>query len=275
MKAKTYLITYHPYQTREEHCSIGALVQREDGKMRAHLASNLRKMKAIDPASDFNDIRDRMAELIEHFNETPTAWAAMRGGIGGLRFSTEPGYFLYNNDADYDRQIRLLLDVMVEPRSALKAKDRKPQSRLYLELRRTFEQYGWLGKTASDIEDHKVVTQYPVSLDNDLFAEFAMKNGRLQVVETIDFRMGVPSSKRLEAQGKALVMDFAKDADHTALCTAIVAAPDYSGIRGSMNMLGRYADRVVAYDSAADMNALFSDWSTSMGRPMLPIPSIS
>jgi hypothetical protein len=79
----------------------------------------------------------------------------------------------------------------------------------------------------------------------------------------------------MEARGKALVFDVAKEQSKTTACTVIVAAADYTEIKGSMNMLGRYSDRVAFYDSTEDMQSLFSDWAKAMNRPMLPLPPVS
>lgn len=275
MKATTYIINYQPYPARAEHCSVGALVFGDDGKARAHLATNLRKLKALDPQTSVEILHDSLKWLVAEINKHPSAWAAFQHGFSSLRFSKEAGYFQYETVTDYDKHVKWLLSVSAEPRSAKLGEIRRPKSRLFIELRNTFKAYGWLGESAQDINNHQVVTNYPVSIDEDLSAEFAMKNGILHLTETVDFRAGVSSSKRMEARGKALVFDSAKEQNNSTACTVIVAAADYMEIKGSMKMLGRYADRVAAYDSTFDMQSLFADWAKAMNRPMLPMPPVS
>ena len=272
MRAKTFLISYHPYPNRDERCTIGALVFDAEDKARLHLASNLRKLRAIDPSCDTESVRENLREIADHFNESSSAWNAFKSGFGAFRFSENPGTFIYRDLTDYDKQVHSLLSLMAEPRKHELVKERKEKSRLYLELKKTFDHFGWLAKNLEEINNHKVVTHYPVSLQEQLFAEFAMKNGKLHVVETIDFRAGVPSAKRLEAQGKALVMDFAKDINENTVCTAIVASADYSEIKPSISVLNKYADRVISFNSTADMNEFFGDWGRLIGKPLLPIP---
>lgn len=272
MKAKTFLISYQPYPNRDERCTIGALVFDADERVRLHLASNLRKVRAIDPSCNIDTVRESLLEIADHFNQSALAWDAYKSGYGAFRFSDAPGYFIYRDSADYDKQVHSLLSLMAEPRKQEALKDRKEKSRLFLELKRAFDQFGWLAKNLEEINEHKVVTHYPVSLEEQIFAEFAMKNGRLQVVETIDFRSGVSSAKRLEAQGKALVMDYAKDVSRETVCTAIVASTDYSEIKPSLSVLNKYADRVISVNSTADMNEFFRDWGKLLGKPLLPIP---
>lgn len=275
MKAKTFLISYQPYPNRDERCTIGAIVFDAEEKVRLHLASNLRKVRAIDPSCDIDTVRDNLIEITAHFNQNALAWNTFKLGYGAFRFSDTPGYFIYRDSLDYDKQVQSLLSLMAEPRKQEVIKDHKEKSRLFLELKRAFDQFGWLAKNLEEINDHKVVTHYPVSLQEELFAEFAMKNGRLQVVETIDFRLGVSSAKRLEAQGKALVMDYAKDVSQDTVCTAIVASSDYSEIKPSLNILNKYADRVISVNSTADMNEFFKDWGNLLGRPLLSIPTMN
>ena len=275
MKATTYIINYQPYPARAEHCAVGVLVFDGGGKVRVHLATNLRKLKALDPQASLEILHDSLGWLVDEINRSTDAWSAFRHGLSSLRFSEESGFFHYETDLDYDKQVKWLVAMSAEPRSSKPGEIRRPKSRLFIELRKTFKDYGWLGDSAQDIERHQVVTHYPVSLDEDLSAEFAMKNGVLHLVETVDFRAGVSSSKRMEARGKALVFDSAKDQNHDTACTVIVAAADYSDIRSSMKMLNRYADRVAAYDSTADMQSLFADWARAMNRPMLPLPPVS
>ena len=274
MKAKTFLISYQPYPNRDERCTIGALVFDEKEQARLHLAGNLRKIRAIDPSCNIESVREGLRTLADQINQNKTSWTALRFGFGAIRFSDNPGFFVYRDLDDYDKQIFALLNLMVEPQKNSVIRDRKESSRLYLELKKTFDQFGWLAKNPEEINSHKVVTNYPISLEEHLFAEFAMKNGKLHVVETIDFRAGTSSVKRLEAQGKALVMDFARDVSKETVCTAIVAASDYSEIKHSMNVLNKYADRVISFHSTADMNDFFGNWGNLMGRPLLPMPPI-
>lgn len=139
-------------------------------------------------------------------------------------------------------------------------------------MKSSFKKYGWLGEKPEDIEDHKVVTHYPVVADEDLSAEFAMKNGRSHLVETVDFRSGVASAKRMEARGKVLVFDAAKEQDTETQCTVVVAAQYYADIKASMNLLNRYADRVAVFESATGMQSLLNDWARAMNRLMLEMP---
>lgn len=275
MKAQTYLISYQPYPTRAEHCTLGVLVFDENRRARAHLARNLKKATALDPQVTADKLRESLERLVAEVNQAETAWDAFRNGIAAFRFSKEAGFFQYATPADYDRQVEWLLQTAAEPRAKVRAEPRRPKSRLFIELKSTFKAYGWLGEKPGDIDKHKVVTNYPVSEEEDLSAEFAMRNGVLHLVETVDFRTGMPSTKRMEARGKALVFDSAKELGLSTACTVVVAAPDRTEVKGTMKMLQRYADRVAVYESTADMQSLFRDWAEAMNRPMLPLPPVS
>jgi len=273
MKATTYLVNYQPYPARAEHCTVGAMVFAQDGQVRVHLAHNLKKVKALDPQANLESLRESLNALVKEINDKPGAWNALKSGVAGLQFSPNAGFFAYASPDEYERQVQWLVQTAAEPRSAQPRRVYQPKSRLFVELKSTFKNYGWLGDKAEDIEDHKVVTHYPVLADEDLSAEFAMKNGRLHLVETVDFRAGAASAKRMEARGKALVFDAAKEQDIQTQCTVVVAAQDYVDIKASMNLLNRYADRVAVYESAIDMQSLLNDWARAMNRPMLLMPN--
>jgi len=272
MKATTYLVNYQPYPVRAEHCTVGALVFAQEGQARIHLAHNLKKVKALDPRANLETLREALHAFTKEINDKPGAWDALKTGLAGLRFSPSPGSFVYNSAAEYDRQVQWLLQTVAEPRSAEPRKMQQPKSRLFVDLKNTFKSYGWLGEKAEDINDHKVVTHYAVVAEEGLSAEFAMKNGCLHLVETVDFRAGAASAKRMEAKGKALVLDAAKDQDPQTQCTVVVAAQDYDDFAASMRLLNRYADRLAVYESATDMESLLKDWARAMNRPMLPMP---
>ncbi len=273
MKATTYLVNYQPYLARDEHCTLGAVVFAEDGKARVHLAHNLKKVKALDPQANLQSLRETLSALVQEINEKSAAWDVFKTGVAGVRFSANPGFFAYATPEEYERQIQWLLQVAAEPRSPQTRKVHQSKSRLFVELKSTFKNYGWLGEKANDIENHKVVTHYPIVVDQDLNAEFAIRNGRLHLMETVDFRSGVSSVKRMEARGKALVFDAAREQDAETSCTVVIAAQDYAEIKSSMNLLHRYADRVAVYDSVTDMQSLFTDWAGAMNRPMLDMPN--
>ena len=106
MKATTYIIHYQPYPARAEHCSVGALVFNGEGIARVHLATNLRKIKALDPQASVEVLHDSLKWLVSEINNQSNAWAAFRQGVSYLRFSKDAGYFQYETDADYDKQVK-------------------------------------------------------------------------------------------------------------------------------------------------------------------------
>jgi hypothetical protein len=272
MKATTYLMSYQPYVARDERCNIGVLVFSAEGKVRLHLAQNLKKVKALDPSANLETLREALYELVKEINQKPDAWDFYKMALEKVRFSSEPGHFSYGSVEDYERQVQWLIQVAAEPRSSIAKTLYQPKSRLFLELKSTFRNYGWLSDRTLDIDDRMVVTHYPISLEEDLHADFATKNGCLHLLETVDFRSGQLSNKRMEARGKALVFDAARQIDSTTSCTFVVAAQDYAEIKSSMNLLNRYADKVAVYESSTDMKSLFAAWASATNRPLLSLP---
>jgi hypothetical protein len=273
MKAKTAIIKYQPYTTRDENCALGILAFLESGEIKLHLVSDLKKAVALNPNESVSALRDNINLTVDYLNENKGAWEAYKSGFGHLRFSAGEGYFHYENDEEYDRAVKWHLDMSATPATPDKrAKHKTPATRLFSELKRSFESYGWMGKSLQDIDKHKLVTHYPISSDEDISAEFALKNGVLRLVETIDFRVGETSAKRHEARGKALVFDIAKDINKKTNCTVVVGGTDLAESKSTLKMLNRYADKVISFESTADMRSLFKDIGVATGRPMLEMP---
>lgn len=272
-KAITYIISYQPYAMRSENCAIGAVVFKDNGSAKVHLGAQLKKVVALDPAINLVKLRSDLAALSETLNNKDT-WDVYKRGFGPFRFSEKAGYFMFSSEEEYEFAIESLLHLSVEPRKQHSLIRRKPQSRLFVDLKNAFKGYGWLGKNIEEIEKRKIVTHYPISIEDQLYAEFAIKDKKFHLIETVDFRTGKLSSKKIEAQGKALVFDIAKDVEPLSEGTIIVAANDFQEIKSSMKILKRYATNVAAFDSPTDMNYLFKIWAKAMGRPELPLPPV-
>lgn len=265
------ILRIHPYPQRSEHLNIGIAVFRDDG-IRVHLADNLKKLKAFAPGVDLDVVRGWPVELQEmlagvvHPKEARDR-IAMWGGAQQL--SEQAGQFIYRDEHEYAERVAGALSRMVEPESKMRmALDRPYKSRLDLELKHAFAAYGWLGKAPEDI-NHRIVPHYPINEDMGIRADFAVMNGRLHVIETIDFRVASPLSKRESAQAKTLVMALAKD----AVRYAIVAGGDGKESAPSIRLLESQADRMVRWEDAAAVDSFLAAMSQATGKPMIGLPT--
>lgn len=272
--AKFGVLRYQPYPNRTEHINIGIVTFSDDG-LRVHLAKNLRKLKSFDPQADLLAMRDQESEIPKLFKDMTNEQAhVLLQNFGAWRIPTELGFFSYSNEEDYFLWVDRMLESTSEPRNKSRSIDRPIKSKLSIDLKNTFNGLGWIGKKTSDINHDKIVTHYPVSIDDDVYAEFALKNGKLNIIETVDFRhISNITNKRQETQSKALIFNLAEmlEQEKGTNNIVIVAANDYKDVKPMMNLLGRYAT-IKAWDSQSDMDGFFSHVAKALHKPMLEMP---
>ena len=268
--AQYAILSDYPYQHRSEHVHIGIVVFCHDGETRVHLGANLRKMKALYPRADMDVIRSWEKELNSTLHKSSyqdtAAHLAMLGN--DWRLGETVGKFLYDDENDYLVRVRSALRNLVDPIEPRRP-TRESTSRLFLDLKKTFSFHHWLGK---DINAHQIVPRFPVG--PEVNAEFALKNGRLHVIESLDLRVSNPYAKRTEAQAKALAFDMARRLDKHAASYAVMAGLSSPIAEGTRELLSAYADRVYAWESPSDMSDLFESVAHAVGRPMLKMPDL-
>ena len=133
------------------------------------------------------------------------------------------------------------------------------RSKLHTQLRMWFRRSKVFSSKTADIAHGKVVSGYPVDIEDDLFADFALKNGAVHIIETLDLR-GIDRITRA-SQGqvglKSVLLDQAKRRlSPESRCIAVTAADDYVKLRASIRLFSGYADDVYAMESAEDRQRL-------------------
>jgi hypothetical protein len=272
--ARFGILRHQPYPNRSEHINIGLVVFAKEG-IRVHMAHNLKKLKAFDPSADIDATREQessIVSLVKGMSENDAH--ILLQNFGTWRLSDKLGFFDYRDADEYDYWIDKLLTSTVEPREKGKTLDRPIKSKLSIDLRKTLDKLGWLGKQPSDIKKNKIVPRYPVSTEDGVYAELAMENGKLHIIETVDFRhITNLNAKRQETQSKALIFDFADmlQEDKGTNNIVIVAAADYNEVKPLTNLLRRYA-HVAQWESQTEMNEFFRVAADAIHQPMLEIP---
>ena len=268
MNAEYCILTDRPYRNRNEQINIGLVVFRADG-VRVHLCDSLRKVKAVNPRANIEALHtwaDALPSMLEGCRTVDAGRAAL------ARFGNDwqlegRGVFSYETEEQYAHRVQRAIDNLVRP--AARPKElREPISRLHLDLKKTFSINGWLGK---DIDQHQIVTRYP--LGPEVNAEFALINGRLNVIESVDLRTDNLSSKRVELRSKALVLDMAKRARQgDAACYAVMAGETSKLAGDTRELLEMYADHVFQWERPQDVDALLDIIGRATGKPQIPLP---
>jgi len=273
--AKYSVLRYFPYINREEHIFVGIVVMLPDGELRVHIAQNLRKVKVVDPAADLEAIRDMESS-------TP-AFVAQMGWKGDEVFAqlsewgsvrTHPNVclFQYANSDQYRERVQSILESLVIPRRGNSAQ-RETVSRLFQDLKKVFSAYDWIGATPEDITKHRIVPRFPISAADGVKAEFALRNGSLHVIETVDFRTENPSSKRQEAMSKALVFDLAAKLEGQSVKSYVVTAGDKEKYaQPIVGLLRRYSGNIFSWENPEDLECFLGILEDATKKPRMTLP---
>lgn len=153
----------------------------------------------------------------------------------------------------------------------------KASTRLNLQLRDWLKSAKLFSRNVTDLSKKRVVANYPVAASNDLYAEFALMNGAVHIIETLDFRGHdkITMAVQKEAAMKSIVLDQGKrHLDQNSKMIAVIAASDYSAMRPAIGIVTGYADDVIAMASSSDRQRLADFIADSLHLPnQLPLLS--
>lgn len=249
------LIRYQPDMQRQEVVNVGVVLFLPNGPV-VSFASNQGKLLALDP-------NIRITQLFEHGERLQAAitglWSDKASveeiieffGHGGTLSLTPPG-LIDRQDQSIETIVDGLLRDLVVPPAKQRVREQQP-SRLHTELRQLFRQANILGAKPDDIHRHLVVPNYPIDPEIGLFAEFAIRNGKLHVTETVDFRTRTPSGKKQEAQSKTLLLvEALEKIGASDLRRYVVITGASAQVQSSMNLLSRFSDDLIVRESGQD-----------------------
>lgn len=258
-----YSVLYaSPSRDRHELVTVGLVILRE-GKWDVRMLSDPSKILALNPlfpAAGIANIQKTILSILNGAENFQMARARLS------RYGNDPslhpfvGQFQAVENSQYEEKITGLMKRLILPVELPKSVEAKPrQRRLRTKLRNQFKKQGLFSTNPDDIEDHKIVGQYPIVADQGLFAEFALKNGAMHVTETIDFDVQSSSlrTKVLEAQAKTLVL--ASATEHFGPSThryVVISGSNRKHAQPSIKLLGDHAD-IFAVESTEEMGRYF------------------
>jgi hypothetical protein len=277
-KAPFLTLKFQPYENRTEHVNIGIVTFVGDD-VRVHLLANLRKAKALDPSVNLDHVRSWEADLpklikLHPFTTIEEKKEFVTDSLPFFQLSEGFGTISFVDEHHYHIKVGRMLDSLAEPNS-LEKRERLEQSRLSVDLRRMFSMQSWLGKNQDDISNHLIVPKYTLSESEGVVSEFALRNGCLHVINSVDMRSAISAQKKSEAKGKAIIYDVAKrlEADNKPMGYFIMAgAIHQSDAKPIINLMHHYADEVLHWEDASDMNFLMNKMAIHTGKPMLELP---
>jgi hypothetical protein len=248
---------------RGEAVNAGVILFAPAGPMVAMAPTNAR-IRALHP--DFAALPLKLwgERLQEALRKTANGGADVKQQLALLALycqpfspSPEPGVTMLSGDNAADA-LASLLEWQVAARAATLRPSRtaKRQSKLTTQLRAWFRAAKVFSSNSGDLSKGRIVANFPVAASDDLYADFAVKNGALHVIETLDLR-GVnhlTPMMRGDAAVKAITLDEARQAvDGSRI--AVVSASDFAIARPAIKMLERYASDLYVLESPADKSA--------------------
>lgn len=279
MKNASYsLLTLRPDAERIDLLCVGAVVLDADNHWHVSAPGPKAKLATFGAAPD---LLTRMAVNLEHVLAECTTLRAARSLLGGMRSALAlhdfEGFFSYSTQASFDHQLQAILAESVAPATKAAADHERAatvvRQRTRARLRKQFEDMGIFAKHADEINNHKVVHNFPVSSKHGLKAEFALKNSVMHFTETVDFDVSDESvrGKTFEAQAKCLVLRAAHDTFGTGTqCHIVVSGSGVTHAARTIDLLSTVGE-IYATESAEDMRNYITRIALAAGNPVMPI----
>lgn len=149
----------------------------------------------------------------------------------------------------------------------------KRPTRLGMEIRTWLKNAKAFSSRIEDLSKNRVVANYPIDPGADLYADLALMNGKLHVMEVMDLRGmdKLTASARGDAAIKGITLDEAKA---QANPIAIVAASDYAVAKPAIHLISRYANDVFDLGTLAERDRFAAFVAKSLHRTDLASQAI-
>lgn len=280
MNAAHYsLLTLRPDPERLDVLCVGVVILDAENQWHVSAPGPKEKLSIFGASAD---TLGRIAVNLERVLSECATLSSARSTLASMRSTLEihsfEGLFSYSSQDEFRKNVLDILQESVIPtaKAAIQAKERPVtvvRQRTRARLRRTFENMGIFGKHPDEIEQHKVVHNFPVSAQHGLKAEFALKNSVMHFTETVDFEVGEDSvrTKIFEAQAKCLVLRAAHDTfgDDTK-CHIVVSGSGAAHAARSVDLLSTVGE-LYATENAEDMRIYINRIALAAGNPIMPV----
>ena len=267
--AKYSLLTLRPVASRIDTLCVGVAILREGDEWTISTLKSVEKISAVDLS--FGSLAlSKISKNLESFFSEHTSLDEVRNF---LKFSNSnvqvhdfEGGFSFNGEDDFQRQVNeIMLESVLPIKSNIKSLpilNTRARQTTNAKLRKQFKNMGIMGKTQDDINNHKVVSNFPISKAHGIKAEYAIKNGVWRFTETIDFggTGDINTAKTYEAQAKCFALKTAIEVYGGSIKNSFVisGANNDPKIDQSISLLST-AGKIFDIDNAEDMNSYFKD----------------
>ena len=262
-----------PDQVRGESLNVG-LVVFVDERVQVFVGTEHWRLRALHPNFDALNITKWAQELEAELQTLPSNESRrfFLSSIGGpITIDEEPGQLMAdpgNSLAEIvNGIIKRLVTAPLKTFTSAGSPRVRSMSPLNLQLKNWFRASHIFSTKVADVSKGKVVSGYPIAADEDLYADFALRNGSVHVIETLDLRGVDRPTRALRGQAgwKSVLLDQSRrtlSADTQRI--AVVSADDYSAVRPLIAMVERYADDLISIESGSDRQRLADFISQSL-----------
>jgi hypothetical protein len=210
---KFAVVRLAPDETRDERINVGVVVMSNDG-LDVRISRRLDRARALSAAIDIEMLRESIENLRgvdEQLREARTdeagrfAWLSRMGPLA----LSPPGTFSAEDAAAYETRIESIFKAMVDPEPPL-ARAHQKRSNLVAQIKKAFKDARVLAAKDETIDSHRVIRS--LILDEGLVADFALKNGAMHIIETVDASGDESSPRRAvsEIAVSGLVLERAR-----------------------------------------------------------------
>ena len=175
-----------------------------------------------------------------------------------------------------DMLTKWLVDSPDRTLPAARAEKKKRPTKLQAEIAIWLKSAKLLSSKVEDLSKGRVVLNYPIDPSADLYTDFAVKNGELHVIETLDLR-GVDHltpSLRGDAAIKGVTLDEARE-KVKGKRLAVFSASDYAVSKPAIWMFSRSADELWDMHDEKDRRKLADFISGALHTDAIPGLSFS
>jgi hypothetical protein len=251
---KYAILTAIPDQRRGERVNIGLVVFLHD-QLDIRF-SDLSKVAAIAGGGNWGEYADKVAErLRKRFatNRDHAEFMRLSGVSERIIRLSEVAWFSAPDEMSYEARVSSILDTLVKkPRPETRTRS----SRINTEMAMEFKRARVLAGPRESIEDRKVVRDFYVSEEEELRADFAVKNGVIHATATLDLRKAAVHLSY--ATLPALILDkAAKTFGNETKRFGVYAAQQSTlpQFRPHLRILSDYADKVYNWLDPDDRRA--------------------
>lgn len=259
-----FLISLVPDPIRNEQVNVG-VVGLFQNKTKAYFLKDPQKIKAIAPDYDTSILFEDFEKMLLSLSARSLTETLSNLNDEFVRIYPSAKGFV-NSYAQFEKTMDDLYGRLVKP--IIKNMIRAKITKLKTDIKDTFKKRQLLG---DELEEKKVVSNYVVSETEALVADFAYRNGVLNIVETIDFRVVHLHNKLKDAALSAIKLDKAKKIDKKTKGTVLYYPPegDHRNITNQQALLNDYFDQIYNWSDPSQHAEFLRKLEIDLGVSMI------